>query len=167
MFLSPIIRLQGISGWAVRSDSLIFRTASPRISNCRSTADGCTRSSRYCSKVRPATNSCSCRPARTACQRYAGSRSSGCINQPMSRQDRMADKRVNHQLFLDDVGLPAEDRSELRDHLFPSAAPRPPVALPFLEYHQDVDVAVGAKLFRVEHGPEETELPDTPLAAER
>src|SRR5213078_4362938 len=85
------------------------------------------------------------------------------IYHPVSRQDGVADKRVLQPPPLDDVGLPPEQDRELGSHLFPAAAPRAPVANPFLELDEDIDVAVGSKLFGTEDRSEEAKLPDSPL----
>src|SRR5260221_10261025 len=84
----------------------------------------------------------------------------------MVSQDGVSDERVHEPTALDDVDLPAKYLFQLGSHLFPRAAPRSPVAIAILEYDEHVDVAVGAKLTRIQHRPKETELPDPPLPAE-
>src|SRR5438552_582576 len=105
------------------------------------------------------------RPARNAFQRYAGSRSSGRIDDAPGRQHRMPDERVLQAPLLDKVDLAAQNAFDFIMHFRPGRQPWSPIAMGIVERDENVHVTIGAKLLRMKDRSEQTQLANPPLSA--
>jgi hypothetical protein len=132
------------------------------ISSSRSTARYMRRFCRYSARVTPVVISHTDRVASHMSQRYAASRCSGCKDDLLLAQNRVASVGVPKGRSFHEIDFPAKEPAQFLPHLDEiEEAPRGVGG----ERQQHVHVAIGAEV-RTQNRSEERELGDLPPLAE-